>query len=42
MAKPKHYRKGGNQDLPTKVIILITAIVNLITAAIVLIEKLFR
>lgn len=37
----KHYKNGGNQNLdPTKLIVLITAVLNLITAAIILIEKL--
>lgn len=37
----KHYKKGGNHDA-TKLIVMITAVLNLITAAIKLIEKLPR
>lgn len=40
MAKGKHYRKGDNQDLPTKVILLVTAVTNLIAVLIDLIKKL--
>nr|DAI64276.1 MAG TPA: Minor nucleoprotein VP30, VP30, SSGCID, Seattle Structural.25A [Caudoviricetes sp.] len=30
----KHYRKGGNQDLALKLILLITAILNLVNTLI--------
>ena len=39
-AMAKHYKKGGNQDQATKLIILITAAINLATALIELIKRL--
>ena len=36
----KHYKKGGNQDQATMLIILITAAINLATALIELIKRL--
>ena len=36
----KRYRKGGNQDLAIKLIILITAILNLVNALMEAVRKL--
>lgn len=36
----KRKRKSGNEDKALKTIILVTAILNLITAALILIERL--
>lgn len=40
MAKPKHYRKGGNRPEPTKVLETITAAALMIKAIIDLIKSL--